>query len=269
MSQRRARTLIAAGVSASVLAGFSAAESSATTPDTLTESSNATSDPVTESSEVVADTVAETSVETMPETAAVEILPPDEPWGGVTRGEWDARSFQWWVSMPADINPSLDVTGESCGHGQSGPMFFLPGWIGNEPPPVFRCVVAEGTAIYAPVIGTECSTVEPPPFFGRTEVELRACATEELDRVTDVQARINGQGVADLEAYRVGSPLFTLTCRRTTSLGWSRAWRSRCQSPTPSSSPRHHPGSTTSCSRQRTTGIQLNLPSPSSSKKPR
>jgi hypothetical protein len=59
----------------------------------------------------------------------VEILPPDEPWAGATRGEWDAR------------------------------------W----------------------------------------------CATATLNFATDYQARINGQDVADLDIYRTGSPLFTLT----------------------------------------------------------
>jgi hypothetical protein len=78
---------------------------------------------------------------------------------------------------------------------------------GGEP---FTCVIAEGTAIYVRVAGTECSTLEPPPFFGRNEDELRACATADLDGVTNYQARINGQDVADLDAYRIGSPLFTL-----------------------------------------------------------
>ena len=65
------------------------------------------------------------------------------------------------------------------------------------------------------VIGAECSTVEPPPFFGRTEDELRACATAALDEliVELPDLTINGQDVdvGDLEAYRTSSPLFTLT----------------------------------------------------------
>ena len=32
-----------------------------------------------------------------------------------------------------------------------------------------------------------------------------------IDGVTDYQARINGQDVGDLDAYRIASPLFTLT----------------------------------------------------------
>ena len=57
----------------------------------------------------------------------------------------------------------------------------------------------------------ECSTLEPPPFFGRSEDELRACATAWLDSATDYQASVNGQDVGDLDAYRSTSPLFTLT----------------------------------------------------------
>ena len=30
---------------------------------------------------------------------------------------------------------------------------------------------------FVPLLGSECSTVEPPPFFGRDESELRRCAT--------------------------------------------------------------------------------------------
>ena len=39
---------------------------------------------------------------------AVEILPPDESWAGLTRGELDARFWQWNMSMPEDVNPYFD-----------------------------------------------------------------------------------------------------------------------------------------------------------------
>ena len=118
-------------------------------------------------------------------TAAVEILPPDEPWAGLTRGEWDARWWQWAVSMPEEINPNFDTSGERCGYGQSGPVFFLPGNVVGEGPAEITCVVAAGTAIYVNVVGSECSTVEAPPYFGRTEDELRACANATLDEVPE------------------------------------------------------------------------------------
>ena len=189
-------------ISSALLAGLGLAvakSSGATTSDTITEASVAT--------------VVDTTVATAPEMALVggaEILPPDEGWAGLTRGEWDARWWQWGATMPEEVHPAYDMTGdERCGYGQSGPVFFMPGGPGVGVP--LRCVVAEGTAILVNVVSAACSTVEPPPFFGRTENELRACASASLDQVTQYHARINGQEVADLDAYRVGTPLFTVT----------------------------------------------------------
>ena len=108
--------------------------------------------------------------------------------------------------MPEDVSPWFDTTDERCGYGQSGPVFFVLGW------PPLTCVVAEGTAIYVRLTGPECSTVEPPPWFGRTEEELRACANSGLDEeASELQASVNGHDVANLDAYRTTSPLFTVT----------------------------------------------------------
>lgn len=145
------------------------------------------------------------------EIAGVTVLAPDESYGGATRGEWDARSWQWAVSMPEEINPAFDPTeGERCGYGQFGPVFIVPG--AYTPDPITRtCVVAEGTALFVTVGGSECSTVEPPPFFGRNEEELRACAAEFTDTITNLEVTINGEEVPDIESYRASSPLFTMT----------------------------------------------------------
>ena len=155
-------------------------------------------------------TVTETATSTTTEAAELEILPPDEPWGGATRGEWDAQWWQRAFTMPEDISPYTDTTGERCGYQQSGPVFILPGnFVGGI---VDRtCVIAEGTAIYLFVAGNTCSTVEPPPHFGRTEDELRACASAGMDEITNFQATVNGQDVRNLDAYRTTSPMFTIT----------------------------------------------------------
>jgi hypothetical protein len=69
---------------------------------------------------------------------------------------------------------------------------------------------------FVPLLGSECSTVEPPPFFVRDERELRRCATgavamaEREQDMTAMQLTVDGQRVADLAAYRAVTPRFTL-----------------------------------------------------------
>ncbi len=207
MSLGRSRTSAAVMVSAVVLAGLVVAESSGatTSEDTVAETIVA----------ITSGTAAETSAETSSETAELEILPPDEPWDELTRDEWNARFWQRILSLPEDNHPWGNTPGERCGYGQSGSVFFLTGPADETT----TCVVAAGTAMFVFVWGAECSTVEPPPFFGRTEEELRACARAYTDGGTDLEVRINGQDVADLDAYRATSPLFTITFPRDNLLG--------------------------------------------------
>ncbi len=207
MSLIRSRAVLTGTLCAASVAMVGGSIAVATTPPEDTSTGTTESSPPSSGSAVT-----ETSDATAPDGGGVQILPPDELWAGATRGEWDARWWQWAASMPEEVNPNFDTTGERCGYGQSGPVFFTPASFTFEPnEPGFTCVVAEGTAIYVSVIGTECSTVEPPPFFGRDEDELRACATAGVDGVTEFSATVNGQDVGDLEAYRTSSPLFTLT----------------------------------------------------------
>src|SRR5262245_31161809 len=106
MSGAHRRIAIATVMSASLLTGLAVADTTvATTPE---------------------DTIVETSVTaaTSPENAGVEVLPPDASYDGLTRAEWTARAWQWWLSLPTDVNPS--ETSQGCGYGQAGPVYFLP-----------------------------------------------------------------------------------------------------------------------------------------------
>jgi hypothetical protein len=185
------------------IAALAAATAMLATPTAASADSPQRSDPCPAADTVPECEIAYPSTHTA-ETAAVEILLPDEPWAGLTRGEWDARGWQWSLSLP----PDFDASGGRCGYGQVEPVFFLPGSTQAE----ITCVVAEGTAIFVKFAGVECSTVEPEPYFGRTEDELRACAIAALDgELLDYQARIDGHDVADLDTYHSVSPLFTIT----------------------------------------------------------
>ncbi len=122
---------------------------------------------------------------------------------GASLGQWSARYWQWVTSLPVGVNPAQDPSGARCGYGQHGPVFFVPR---NLPP----CTVPADVAVFIPIAGSECSTLEPPPFHGANEEELAACAAGEADRYTGVVVRVNGEVVPEIERYRAQSPTFTL-----------------------------------------------------------
>ncbi len=160
-----------------------------------------------------------------PTGPGVAVLPPDAQVAGLNLAEWSTRSWQWIFSFPQDVNPFSDDGGARCGYGQSGPVFFLAG---AEHTVERTCVVPSGVHLLAPLAGSECSTVEPPPFFGRDEAELRRCASDAVDMaettldMTTMQLTVDGQTVDDLSAYRTSTPLFTLQLPEDNLLGSSQ-----------------------------------------------
>ncbi len=134
------------------------------------------------------------------------ILPPGANMFGASYGEWSARWWQWALSLPADAHPLLETAG--CDAGQSGPVWFLGGSFINSTV-VRECTVPAGLAIFFPVLNTECSTIESPPFFGGNEDELRDCAAAVTN--SGMFATIDGVDVLNLDSYRVQSPLYTFS----------------------------------------------------------
>jgi hypothetical protein len=64
--------------------------------------------------------------------------------------------------------------------------------------------------LFFPVINVACSTVEPDPFHGDNEAELRACAQVWMDGagIGSLKASVDGAEVHALSKYRFQSPLF-------------------------------------------------------------
>lgn len=76
------------------------------------------------------------------------IIPPHATPHGQTYGEWTAAWWQWALSIPADRNPLL-TSGEFCGEGQSGPVWFYAGNFGWDEEKF--CTVPKGKALFMPV----------------------------------------------------------------------------------------------------------------------
>src|SRR5215217_7645484 len=137
------------------------------------------------------------------------VLPPDAPAYGLTYAAWTARFARWAHSLPAAINPASDATGERCGFGQAGPVFFLV-QAGDQEAVERTCTVPAGTALLLPLLSASCTTVEPPPFHGRDEAALRACTEAWFATAVELTAVVDGETIPDLERYRVESDLFTV-----------------------------------------------------------
>src|SRR5215218_2172940 len=113
-------------------------------------------------------------------SAPPHVFPPTAHAFGTSLGEWQARWFTWFIEIPAATNPLFDETGALCGIDQSGPVWFLAP-VAHPGVTTRACTVPVGKGIFVLGLGNECSNIEPPPFFGSTEAELRACAAEGLE----------------------------------------------------------------------------------------
>jgi hypothetical protein len=139
---------------------------------------------------------------------ALEIVPADAEYEGLSLGEWSARWWQWVISFPMEVNPSFDSSGERCHFGQSGPVFFLA----SSPNSVERsCTVPAGVAIFIPLAHSQCSTTDVPPYFGRDAAGLATCAARDADAsgATGITLSINGEMVSDLAPFRASTPPFS------------------------------------------------------------
>jgi len=141
-----------------------------------------------------------------------DVFSPDENVFGMTYGDWSAAWWQWVLSIPAPTNPLNDTTGANCAAGQSsGPVFFIVGsFVGTV---TRTCTVPRNKAIFFPIINTECSTAEAPPFHGDNEAELRTCAGgfgDALD-IRSLKVSVDGKKVRGLKDHRAQSPVFNFT----------------------------------------------------------
>lgn len=135
---------------------------------------------------------------------------------GINKGLMRTLSAEWWqwaLSIPASVNPLSfnDPMGSSdyCGVGQHGDVWFLGGrFDGSGSLATRACTIPAGTSIFFPIINAECSTIEGS---GMTEEELRTCAIDLIDHVTEVEASVDGVLLKGLNKSRVQSRLFSFS----------------------------------------------------------
>jgi hypothetical protein len=131
------------------------------------------------------------------------IVPSGSTYRGLTYGEWGALWWQTIFSIPIVNGDHPYFSGGAFGENKG--VVFLAAAGGGI---TIDVTVPAGASLFFPVLNAECSVLEPDPFHGDNEAELRACANGHLDHTSGLSVTINGAPVNNLEAYRVESPLF-------------------------------------------------------------
>ena len=134
------------------------------------------------------------------------VIPPGSTYRGLTYGEWGATFWTKLFAIPVVEGSHPYLTGGAF-EGDKGVVFLTASGNGAT----FEITIKAGTPILTPILNAECSVLEPDPFHGDSEAELRACANGHMDTTSGLFASIDGVPVANLGDYRVESPLFEFT----------------------------------------------------------
>lgn len=163
------------------------------------------------------DTVADTTPETTdttdttstPDTDTSGTLPdPSRTVVGKTLAEWGASWWRWHYGLETTAHPALDLTGERCGVGQGGSVFFLPGTFeafGNR-----TCRVPAGKHIFFPIVAQAYDNAGIPRNEHVSPAELQRGVEDYLDSVIALELQVNDTtwALSDLGAYRVPATSF-------------------------------------------------------------
>ena len=99
------------------------------------------------------------------------VFPPTSRVQGLTYGDWLARWWHYALTLPASQNPLAGTTGANCAFLRSGNVALVLANSSLEVP--IQCEVPVGTMLFLEILSAECSNLEPPPFYGGNEAELR------------------------------------------------------------------------------------------------
>jgi hypothetical protein len=140
------------------------------------------------------------------------VLPAFVPVAGKSQRRWSEEWWRWILSVPAAHNPEL-VLEQDCAVGQSGPVYFVPGFQAD----VYTrtCRVPLGKFVFLPAWSYlndyPCPdpTFQPPP--GQTlEDWLAEGARAFNDKVTNLTVQVDGRAVG-YQRRRQTTRLFSFT----------------------------------------------------------
>ena len=140
-------------------------------------------------------------------TNSINILPPGgEPYG-LTYEEHIENFWKWVLSLPSNVNPWTDETGQNCAIDQVGAnssVFYLGNNEGGESNRI--CKVQSGKALFIPISPVEINFKEAPA--AKTIKDLQAIVKNDQDGLTSLTLTIDDKqyNLQDLKKYRMPAP---------------------------------------------------------------
>lgn len=135
------------------------------------------------------------------------VLPPTARPLGHSLVEVGTAWNAWALGGPVEANPLLL---DACGPSPLDPKL----WFGPEAIPggatEGACQIPAGAMLAISPFFMECSSVEPPPWHGETEAELRSCVETAFGLRRSVTVILDGRPLTGLDAWVVTTRLDTL-----------------------------------------------------------
>lgn len=148
------------------------------------------------------------------------LVPPgDARLNGKTYEQWAAAWWQWCLEIPLTnsagaVHPSYDESSPfDVTESQTGDVWFLGGPFLASPSAGTirrRCQIPTGKALFFPLFNVECSSIEAPPFYGKTAEDQAGLAQYWADHIVAPFCELDGLPLSNLDAYRVQSPQITI-----------------------------------------------------------
>lgn len=126
-----------------------------------------------------------------------------------------AEWWQWAFRTPNSLGGPFRAGTVDCAANQSHRnVLFLAGPFSESSPVDRTCArpIGRNTQIFVPVINTECSDIEEPPFFGATPKKRRACVNASEFNPANLSAEVDGRRFPVAEAmFNIVSKDFVFT----------------------------------------------------------
>ena len=118
---------------------------------------------------------------------------------------WVTKWWQWFLSIPVDNNPAVDLTGDKSSVKQNNPyVWFLAGTIYGRAERIVK--IPAGKGLLLPIINMTVSKNENPEL--NSDTEMISYVEGHMKDIVKKRAIIDGNDVLVSEKFRVQSPPF-------------------------------------------------------------